>query len=105
MEKHTLPNSTGILVLGILSIITCCCYGVVGLVLGIVALVMAKKAANLYKEAPENYTGYSNVKVGKVLAIIGIVFNALMLLYMIFILIFIGMEGFQDPAALEQLFR
>jgi hypothetical protein len=104
MEKHTLPNSTGILVLGILSIITCCCYGIVGLVLGIVALVMAKKAANLYKEAPENYTGYSNVKAGKVLAIIGIVFNALMLLYMIFILILIGVEGFQDPAALEQLF-
>lgn len=103
MEKHTLPNSTGILILGILSIITCCCYGIVGLVLGIVALVMAKKAANLYKEAPENYTGYSNVKAGKVLAIIGIVFNVL-ILCMVFILILIGVEGFQDPAALEQLF-
>jgi hypothetical protein len=105
MEKQTLPNSTGILVLGILSIVTCCCYGVIGLILGIVALVMVKKAAELYKEAPENYTGYSNVKAGKVLAIIGVVLNALMFLYYVFILIFIGMEGFQDPAAFEQLFR
>jgi uncharacterized BrkB/YihY/UPF0761 family membrane protein len=66
---------------------------------------MVKKAAELYKEAPENYTGYSNVKAGKVLAIIGVVLNALMFLYYVFILIFIGMEGFQDPAAFEQLFR
>ncbi len=105
MEKQTLPNSTGILVLGILSIVTCCCYGVIGLVLGIVALVMVKKAAKLYKETPENYTGYSNVKAGKVLAIIGLVLNALMLVYFICILIFIGIEGFQDPAAFEELFR
>ena len=105
MEKQTLPNSTGILVLGILSIITCCCYGVIGLILGIVALVMAKKAAKLYLESPENYTGYSNVKTGKILAIIGIVLNVLMLLYFVFILVYIGMEGFQDPAVFEQLFR
>jgi|TARA_B110000908_G_scaffold26133_1_gene30168 hypothetical protein len=105
MEKQTLPNSTGILVLGILSIVTCCCYGVIGLILGIVALVMVKKAANLYKEAPENYTGYSNVKAGKVLAIIGLVLNVLMLLYFVFIIVFIGMEGLQDPAVFEEMFK
>lgn len=31
MEQQKLPNATIILVLGILSIVTCCCYGIVGL--------------------------------------------------------------------------
>ena len=35
MERRNLPNGTAVLVLGILSIITCCCYGFIGLILGI----------------------------------------------------------------------
>jgi len=42
MEQKKLPNATLILVFGILSILTCCCYGIVGLILGIIAIVMAK---------------------------------------------------------------
>ena len=37
MEKQKLPNATAVLVLGIASILTCCCYGIIGLILGIVA--------------------------------------------------------------------
>ncbi len=43
LPKQELPNSTGVLVLGILSIVFCWCYGIPGLVLGIIALVMSKK--------------------------------------------------------------
>ena len=102
MEKQTLPNSTGILVLGILSIVTCCFYGVVGLALGIVALVMAKKSIKLYKEAPENYTGYSNIKTGKVLAIIGIILNILLLIAIVGVISFFGYEALQNPELMEQ---
>ena len=48
MEKQNLPNSTLILILGILSIIGCCCYGVIGLILAIITIVLAKKATETY---------------------------------------------------------
>ena len=67
MEQQKLPNSTLILVFGIISIVTCCCYGVLGLIFGIIAIVMAKKATQTYLESPEQYSGYQNVKTGKIL--------------------------------------
>lgn len=72
MEQQKLPNSTLILVLGILSIIGCCFYGI-GIIIGIVALVLAAKATTLYNENPDMYSGYQNVKTGRILSIIGIV--------------------------------
>ena len=92
MEKQTLPNSTLILVFGILSIITCCCYGVIGLILGIVALVLANKATALYKTAPENYLGFGNVKAGKIMAIIGIILSVMYLIFMIWLIDFLDTE-------------
>ena len=93
MEQQKLPNSTLILVFGIISIVTCCCYGVLGLIFGIIALVLAKKATALYLENPEQYTGYSNVKTGKILAIIGIILNLLYLIYVIWLFATLGMSG------------
>lgn len=96
MEKQQLPNSTLILVFGILSIVTCCCYGIIGLPLGIIALVMANKATAVYAANPELYTGFQNVKTGKILAIIGIVLNTIYLLYAIWLIATIGMDGIQE---------
>lgn len=96
MEKQTLPNSTGILILGIASLLLCCCYGI-GIVLGIVALVLAKKATRIYLENPEQYKGFQNVKTGKILAIIGLVLGAAYLIYIIYLLITLGgIEGIQE---------
>jgi len=69
-----LPNSTLILVLGLLSILTSC-FAIIGLPLGVVALILASKATKLNAENPEGYTGFQNVRIGKVLAIFGILFN------------------------------
>lgn len=96
MERQKLPNSTLILVFGIVSIVTCCCYGIIGTVFGIIALVMAGNAIRKYKASPELYSGYENVRVGKILAIIGIVLNALYLMYVIYILSTIGFEGIEE---------
>jgi len=93
MEQQKLPNATLILVFGIISIVTCCCYGVLGLIFGIIAMVLAKKATAVYLENPEQYTGYSNVKTGKILAIIGIILNLLYLIYVIWLFATIGMSG------------
>ena len=96
MEQQKLPNSTLILVFGIISIVTCCCYGILGLIFGIIAMVMAKKATALYMENPEQYTGYQNVKTGKILAIIGIVLNVIYLGYVIFLFATLGFDGIMN---------
>lgn len=96
MEKQQLPNSTLILVFGIISIITCCCYGVIGLIFGIIAIVLANKATKLYAANPELYTGYSNVNTGKILAIIGVILNVIYLAWSIYALSVYGFEGIQE---------
>jgi hypothetical protein len=96
MEKQKLPNSTLILVFGIISILTCCCYGIIGLILGIIAIVLANKATKIYAENPENYTGYSNVKTGKILAIIGVILSALYLIVVVYFYATIGYDGLQE---------
>ena len=92
MEQQKLPNSTLILVFGIISIVTCCCYGI-GIIFGIIAIVMAATATKTYLLEPELYSGYSNVKTGKILAIIGIILGAIYLAYVIYLFSTIGMDG------------
>ncbi|WP_299254620.1 CCC motif membrane protein [uncultured Aquimarina sp.] len=96
MEKQTLPNATLILVFGILSIVGCCCYGILGLIFAIVALVLAKKATAMYTENPELYEGYNNVKTGKILAIIGLILSAIYLVFVVIMFATIGYEGYMD---------
>lgn len=91
MEKQKLPNATAVLILGILSIPTCCFYGA-GLVFGIIALVLAKKDIDLYKTDPSLYDGYSNLNTGRILAIIGIVLSAISLISSIYFLA-VGQEN------------
>ncbi|TNJ42159.1 DUF4190 domain-containing protein [Tamlana fucoidanivorans] len=103
MEQQKLPNATLILVFGILSIPTCCCYGIVGLILGIITIVMANKALKLYAENPEIYTtGLQNVKTGKILAIIGIVLSILYFVLTIAMIAMFGWEALQDQELMQE---
>lgn len=97
-----LPNATAVLVLGILSIITCCCYGIFGLLLSLIALVLAKKDLSAYRSNPSIYTNYSNLNTGRILAIIGIVLNILMIIYFAWIISLVGIDGLQDQQLMEQ---
>jgi|SRR5690554_512205 len=93
-QPEKLPKSTGILVLGILSIVfSLCCGGFIGIILAIIALVMAGPATTMYNAAPERYTGYSNVKTGKVLAIIGLIISIIVILFTVYIFSTVGYEG------------
>lgn len=80
--KQILPNSTAVLVLGILSIISCWCYGLIGVLLAIIALILAGKGKKLYDDNPEMYTesSYKNLNAGKICAIIGISISGLIVL-------------------------
>lgn len=83
-----LPNATAVLVLGILSIVTCWLWGVVGIVLGIIAVSMHGKDKALYKSNPTRYEqSFKNSKAGFICGIIGLSLSALMFLYMIVVLI------------------
>ena len=74
--KEQLPNSSAALVMGILSIVCICCgFGaVIGVVLGILAIVFAKKAITLYEENPEKFTETSskNAIAGCIRGIVGL---------------------------------
>ncbi|HEU4496452.1 MAG TPA: CCC motif membrane protein [Flavobacterium sp.] len=96
MEKQNLPNATAVLVLGILSILTCCCFGIVGLIFGIVALLLARKDMKLYRESPELYSNYGNLNSGRIVAIIGVVISALTMLYIIFVFANLTDEEWQE---------
>ena len=84
MENQKLPNATAVIVLSIISIITCCCFGIIGLIFGLIALFLANKDMKLYRENPELYINYSNLNTGRILAIVGTVLSALTLLYFIY---------------------
>ncbi len=90
--QQALPNATGVLVLGILSIVFCFCYGIIGITLGIIALIMGNKAIKLYLSSPESYTesSYKNTKAGKTCAIIGLCLSSV---YIIFLIVYIGIIG------------
>ena len=90
--QQPLPNSTAILVLGIISIALCWCYGIIGITLGIIALVLSGKTLALYKTNPNAYTiaSYNNAKAGKICGIIGLSLSALVLIWIVIYFVFIG---------------
>jgi len=102
--KIELPNATVVLVLGILSIIGCCCYGIVGIICGIIAIVMAKSATDLYVSDPGKYTesSYKNMNAGKTCAWIGLILSILYLITSIVIMLIYGVAAFTDPNSILQ---
>ena len=88
-----LPNAVAVLVLGICSIFPgCFCYGIVGIVCGIITLVLAKKDLAAYASNPGAYTESSlkNLKAGRVCGIIGLCLSSL---YVIFLIIYVVILG------------
>lgn len=101
MENNKLPNANIVLALGILSVITCICYGIFGIIFGIIALVLAQKDMNLDRNNDIEYSNYQTVNIGRVLAIIGIVLGVLFIIMIIWIVSIVGMDALQN----EELMR
>lgn len=98
-SQRSLPNASAVLVLGIISIIGCCCYGFPGVICAIIALVLYGKDAQLYQSNPEWYTAssYSNLRTGRICAIIGLIPSILFLLFWIFVMITAGFGMLSRP--------
>ncbi len=94
-HPETLPNSIGVLVMGIISIASCWMYGIPGLTLGIISLVLSKKSKKLYEANPGLYTesSYKNLKAGRTCAIVGVSLSAAYLLFIIFLIIYFVFLG------------
>jgi uncharacterized membrane protein len=86
-QKQTLPNSTAVLVLGIISIVGSFCYGFIGFICGIVALALSPRAFKLYQMNPGAYTSssYNNLVAGRVCAIIGVVIASIVVVAVLFL--------------------
>ena len=85
--KEKLPHSQAALILGISSIITaCCCYGVVGIILGVIGIMQANKAVAVHNQDPDLYTGINNANTGKTTSIIGVVLGVITVTVYLYIL-------------------
>ena len=88
---QNLPNANIILILGILSIFLCWWHfvSVAGIVLGIVALLMARKETALYNTDPARYTmsSLNNVKTGRICATIGLTIAIIVFVFVILLII------------------
>ena len=51
------------------------------------------------------YDGFQNVKIGRVLAIIGIILSLLYLLFVVWAVMTFGWEAFQDQELLQERMR
>lgn len=102
MNQQSLPNATAVLILGIVSIVSCCCYGLPGLICGIVGLVLYNKDKVLYQQNPQLYTNFSNLSTGRILCIVGIVLSSLYLLYVIFLIAVVGFGALTDPQLMQE---
>jgi len=87
------------MVLGIVSIISCMAYGIIGLPCGIIAVVFAKKARIAIQDGTAPVSSQGMATAGKVCGWIGIILSSLMLVYFLFIIlvvvigIFAGSSG------------
>lgn len=91
-QPANLPNATAALVLGIIAIVGAFCYGIVGVICGIIGLVLANKDRKLYQSSPELYSqsSYSTSNAGRVCSIIGLILGGIFLLIIIIYFIIFG---------------
>jgi len=77
------------------------------LVCGIIALVISKKDIERYVSSPVNYTpsSYSNLKAGRICAIIGIILSSLYLVFTFILLSRFGMEVLSNPELMRQMMK
>jgi uncharacterized protein YacL len=77
-------------------------YGIIGLILGIVALVLANKDKKLYTEFPGVYTeaSFKNMNAGRICAVIGLILSALYVLFYIVLIAVFGISTLGNPQEL-----
>lgn len=76
--KETLPNSTTVLVLGIISVTTF--FIILGPIAGIIGIIMSTKGRELNSKNPDKYNGFQNLNAGFIMSIIGTALSVLIII-------------------------
>lgn len=90
-DQQNLPNSSTVLILGILSIVFSIWYiSILGVILSIVALVLSSRDMSLYSSNSARYTlsSFNNLKAGRICAIIGL--TVALIFFVIIMLVIFG---------------
>lgn len=83
-----IPNSVGVLVLGICSIVGCFFWGIPGLICGIISLALFKNVKRIYLSNPSYYQGsYKNAQAGMICGIIGLSLSGIYFLILLMALL------------------
>ncbi|HBG69470.1 MAG: hypothetical protein A2W93_01345 [Bacteroidetes bacterium GWF2_43_63] len=87
--KPEAPNASSAQLMGILSIVFTFFFTIAGLVLGIVAIVQARKAEEAFNANPGMFNPYSlnKAKTGKTCGIIGVVLSGLIIIAAIILVV------------------
>ncbi len=88
MNQEPLPGASNALTFGILSIVlvfVCC--GPFAAIFSFISLSNAKKAERIHLANPGMYTGYENVKTGRILSYIGL---AISLISLVLTIVYFG---------------
>jgi hypothetical protein len=89
--NQPLPGASNALTFGILSIVlTILCCGPFGAIFSFIGLSSAKKAERLYELDSASYSGYENVKTGRILCYIGLGIAGILLILSI---VYFGVLG------------
>lgn len=95
---QNLPNSVGVLVLGILAICFFWCYGLPSIIMAIISLVLASGAEREYQLNPGKYSlaSYKNVRAGKICSIISLSLIGLSIIVVVLFVVIAGtaLSGF-----------
>lgn len=89
MEQEKLPNGVLIIVLGILGYL-CCCFAGLGIIPSAIAFFMARKSEKMYAANPELYDNMSQIKTGKIVALIAVILNVLYIIRIIYVIATVG---------------
>ncbi|NLY22060.1 MAG: DUF4190 domain-containing protein [Bacteroidales bacterium] len=91
VKNQVLPGSQSAFILGILSVVFTLTTVILGIILGIIAVVEGNKAMKTYELNPSLYTKaeYSNANVGKILGWVSIGLGAAIFLSIILFIIFV----------------
>lgn len=95
MEQQKLPNSTMIIVLSIVGYL-CCCLAGLGIIPSAIAFFMANKSQKIYTEDPELYDNASQIKTGRILAIVALALNVLMIIRWIYVISTGGLDAISE---------
>jgi len=85
MEQQKLPNASTIIILGIFGYL-CCCFAGIGAIPSGIAFFMARKSEKIYAENPEQYDNISQIKTGKIVALIALILSVLVMIRWIYVL-------------------